>query len=616
MAITKTSFINYTRCPRFCALDNVKKLEDNISYEEYRNIEEKYLIQELLGEMFEDGVDLTNVTSEQLKVMLPYYNKVEQVAGKLASKYFKGNFKYAVDTKMQESFDTLINGIRYLCYVDIYNEDINNINIIEVKATTSKKYFELGPKINKELVPIIKRGDNGIYYFLEDIDNISNYMDEDKYYEKRSKLFDKYTSVGHYIYDVAVQRYIIEHDFLENNIKKNVKYYLAVLNHEYTFAGEYLGGEPLYRTDDAGNDIISFIDVSSITKDYQDIINNDLKKVERYVLANNPNPFPLGPYCEYKKSTKCKYKDICWKKIPEKNSVFNFLDNHHGFLENNETKHSVYDLVEMGYLSMGDVPNNFLQREKNIIQKEAYITNKPYLRMDRLESGINAITYPIYHLDFESFPCPLPRYKGEKCYSQSLFQFSLHIEKEPGVCDKEKDHYGYLAKDHLDHRLELVELMLSLIDVDKPGTVLVYNQSFEKTRIKELASFYPEYRLQLNKLNDMVFDLMYILKGNKKLYEELGYEDGDGFNFYDARMSGSFSIKKILPLFSSISYKDMEIGNGVQAYTAYIEFPKLTPKDFSHRYQKLIEYCQQDTWSMVDILKGLREYVKNSKHNV
>ena len=32
------------------------------------------------------------------------------------------------------------NGIKYICYVDIYNEVSNDINIIEVKATTSNKY--------------------------------------------------------------------------------------------------------------------------------------------------------------------------------------------------------------------------------------------------------------------------------------------------------------------------------------------------------------------------------------------------------------------------------------------------------------------------------------------
>ena len=39
MAITKTNFINYSRCPRYAALDNLRKerLMSDISYEAYKN---------------------------------------------------------------------------------------------------------------------------------------------------------------------------------------------------------------------------------------------------------------------------------------------------------------------------------------------------------------------------------------------------------------------------------------------------------------------------------------------------------------------------------------------------------------------------------------------------
>ena len=37
MTISKTTFINYTRCPRYCSLDNIKKerLNADITYKEY-----------------------------------------------------------------------------------------------------------------------------------------------------------------------------------------------------------------------------------------------------------------------------------------------------------------------------------------------------------------------------------------------------------------------------------------------------------------------------------------------------------------------------------------------------------------------------------------------------
>ncbi len=608
MAITKTKFINYARCPRYVALDDLKKekLDSMVKLEDYKKEEEEEHIMELLGNMFDgEGNDLIDVRNEHLETMMPYYNKVEILAGELASKYFKGKLKFSKTTYNQESFDAVIDNIRYLCYVDIYNENEDGINIIEVKATTTKKYLSLGSKDYS----IFKKGVDGIYYLLEDLNlNIEDYMPLKVYEKNREKLFDRYSSCGHYIYDVAVQRFIIENDMKNHGENKDIKYYLAVLNSNYVFDGKYENAEPIYDTID-GEDIISYIDVTSITRDLMDKIYLDSKKINKYISDLNVSRVPLGEYCEYKKTVKCKYCPLCFDILPEKHSIFSYMNNNFGF-KNNNVKYSIYDFINDGKVSMLDVPDEFLNREKNKIQKGCVISGKPYVNEKKIKDGIKQITYPLYHLDFETFPCPLPRYKGERPYTQSVFQFSLHIEKEPGVCDKQKDHYGYLAPDHKDHRLDLVKYMCELIPSDK--MVLVYNDSFEKTRLKELAYIFPEYKDKLLKIRDNVFDLMNVVKTKSSLYESLGYslEEAKMFNYYNPNMDGSFSIKKVLPLFSNLTYKGMEVANGVEAMVTYASFPKLLPLDYKHKYQKLIEYCSQDTYAMFEVLDGLRKTVK------
>lgn len=608
MAITKTKFINYSRCPRYVALDDLKKekLDSMISIEEYKKEEELEHITELLGGMFdENGNDLIDVKNEHLETMMPYYNKVEILAGELASKYFKGDFKFSKSTYNQESFDAVVDNIRYLCYVDIYNENDDGINIIEVKATTMKKYLALGSKEYS----IFKKGDDGIYYLLEDLNlNIEDYMPFKVYERNRDKLFDKYSAPGHYIYDIAVQRFIIENDLKSHGGNKNVKYYLAVLNSNYVFDGKYEEGEAKYDTIN-GEDIISYIDVTSVTSYLMDKIYLDSKKIKRYIDNLSGDRAPLGEYCEYKKTVKCKYCPLCFDILPEKHSIFAYINNNFGFKKGN-IKYDTYDLINDGKVSMLDIPDEMLNREKNRVQKETVISGKAYINERKIKDGIKQITYPLYHLDFETFPCPLPRYKGERPYTQSVFQFSLHVERELGVCDKEKDHYGYLAPNHDDHRLDLVKLMCDLIPDDK--MVLVYNDSFEKTRLKELAYIFPEYRDKLLKIRDNVFDLMNIVKTKSSLYEMLGYSKDEAkmFNYYHPDMDGSFSIKKVLPLFSNLTYKGMEVGNGVEAMVTYASFPKLLPLDYKHKYQKLVEYCQQDTYAMFAVLDGLRKSVK------
>lgn len=607
MAITKTKFINYVRCPRYVALDDLKKekLDSMLTIKEYKKEEELEKITELLSGMFdENGTDLIDITNDHLKTMMPYYNQVELLAGSLAPHYFKGKFKFSKSTYNQESFDAVIDNIRYLCYVDIYNENDKEINIIEVKATTTKKYLALGTKENS----IFKKDKKGIYRLLEDMNlKIEDYMPYKTYEKNKEKLFDKYTGVGHYIYDIAVQRFIIENDMKKHHENKKVNYYLAVLNSDYIFDGKYENEQPVYEKIN-GEDIISYIDVTTITQNMMDKIYLDSKKVNGYINDLCGDKVPLGNYCEYKKTVKCKYCPLCFDILPKKHSVLAYLDNHHGF-KKDKHKYNTFDLINSGKTSMLDIPDDMLNREKNLIQKRTVLENKPYINIKKIKDGIKQIKYPIYHLDFETFPCPLPRYKGEKPYTQSVFQFSLHIEKKPGVCDIKKDHYGYLAPDHQDHRLDLIKAMCDLID---EGTVLVYNDSFEKTRLKELAQIFPEYKDKLLKIKNNVFDLMNIVKTRSALYERLGYskEEAKMFNYYHPDMDGSFSIKKVLPLFSNLTYKGMEVANGVDAMVAYASFPKLLPLDYKHKYQKLVEYCQQDTYAMFAVLEGLRKIVK------
>ena len=96
----------------------------------------------------------------------------------------------------------------------------------------------------------------------------------------------------------------------------------------------------------------------------------------------------------------------------------------------------------------------------------------------------------------------------------------------------------------------------------------------------------------------------------------MGIENVDIFNYYHKDLSGGYSIKKTLPvLVPSLTYKGMDVGNGVQAYIAYINYDSDQPtfdilKTKAERRKALKRYCQQDTWAMVEILSAVREKIK------
>ncbi|MCR3905989.1 MAG: DUF2779 domain-containing protein [Tenericutes bacterium] len=608
MRISKTRFINYIRCNRHPALDEIYRdrdkaivsFTDDPELEDLIGEENKQKISVLLDDMIdEEGEDLLIKQDTQMETMMPYYSQIEVISGKAIQNRFKGDVTYSLNTFEQKRFEHEYQGFRFYCFLDGYQEDKDTIRIFEVKATTSKKFIDLEYKNNNnEKTPLFDYSPEGILMLQEDLHGDIN----DHYIEKVSKLKNRLGKEGRYVYDISYQRYVLEKAIQS---KKKVKYYLVVLNSEYIHEGLVNEkNEPIYT-----DDIITIIDVTSLTESMIPIIENDVQTVIRRLDVMNANPVDLGPHCQRKDSRECKFYPICYGHIPEKNSIFSYIGSHHGFKDSANHKHERFDLINEGYVKATDIPYEWLNRKNNIIQRDVIESDKPYVHPQKIRAGIELLRYPIYHLDFETFPCPLPRFKGEKPYSQSLFQYSIHIEHEPGVCDKDHDNYSYVATEHIDLRKDLVENMLKVIKQDG-GSIMVYNKSFEQTRLKEMAEIYPEYKSRLFDMIDRLFDLMHLLKGNKKVYSSLGFEgeDLETVNYYHKDLNGSYSIKKVLPVFSDLTYQGMGIANGTDALVTYARFPVMDKKTFEVSYRDLLEYCKQDTWAMVKILDELRNF--------
>lgn len=618
MAITKTNFINFTRCPRYLALEKIKKekVVAKMTYLDYVQELADEHVQEILSRMYEveddEEIDLVDKTDETLEAMMKYYKQVEEYAAKVCNKVFKGKTISALDTRNQESFDFNHNGIRYLCYVDVINENESNLNIIEVKATTSNSFYKIGSTVNKVFCPIFIHH-NGIDYLKDELSyDIENEMNIDDYYKHRNKLFNRYKE-GKYIFDLAVQRMIIEGEFKETNQEHKItktKYFLAVLNHEYIFDGTYDNSEPVYNQDEQGNEIVRIFDFTKITEEYQKLIVEARDNLENNIFNPDDSPVPLGIYCQYKKQVECKYfQPICGSHIPKYNSVLNYYRGIKFINDSGEKITDKLDLINDGYLNLLDIPERWISNVNHLLQWHVTKSNQAYIDKEKISLMINQLQYPIYHLDFETFPCPFPRFKGEKCYEQSPFEFSLHVEHEPGKCDKEKDNFVYLNKTLNDEREIIAKKLVELINPDQ-GTMLAQNVSFERSVLKRLAKLYPKYSKQLLKIVESSFDLLYIIQGNNKLYKELGFIDlPETWNYYHKDLNGSYSIKKTLPIFSNLSYDNLLVKNGTQAYITYLKYPLYSPEEYTIYYNALVEYCKQDTWAMVEILNALRKLV-------
>ena len=643
MYISKSRFINWTRCPMYFPME----LKHNPSGKHDIDIEREHrmeMLEELSESMAstgfpeEDDEKFDATPHPELEALLPYYNQVEEEALRVAKKYFHGIFiSDSRNVQNQKLFEYEYNGHTYSCYVDIYNENENEINIIEVKATTNSKYiFKKDDKGEKKGLFFSDAFRNGNTYDLfvkngnilklnSESSKVSDYASKN-FEQKKSSLLNRYSDVGKYPHDLAFQRFVIEHALRQEGDNRPVNYYLAVLNSEYVYDGAVdENGKCVYNNVN-GREIVTFLDMNETTEAYQETILKEIATLESYISTPHDvtKKVDVGKHCAWGGNTECLFWPHCFKTlrdVPETNSANKYLDSHGKFKMGNIA--DKYQLINEGYYKFDDVPQEWLEKKKHLIQRDCYDNGTEYIDKDKMQYWFSRLEYPIYHFDFETFGCPLPRFRGEEPYRQSVFEFSLHIEREPGICDKENDNFIFLNEECFDdERKALAKAIIDHFEFNEDGTLkgtmLAQNTSFEVGRLKELSKLFPEYSAQLLAICDKSADLMHLLKNNE-MYK--GMENDDVFNYYHKDLSGSYSIKKTLPtLVPSLTYKGMDVGNGVQAYIAYINYDSPTPTAFdkenknvmktkAERREALKRYCQQDTWAMVEILRAVRKKI-------
>lgn len=618
------------------------------------------ILEELAASMKESIIESTESIEEgdeefdfaqspELEALLPYYNQVEDEALMVAKKYFRGTFE------TQKLFEYTLHGNTYRCYVDIYNENDEEINIIEVKATTNRKYsywrnkdggneglFFRNTNARRDRITYPLFVKNGNSWHLNTADKAVSDVAFETFTNKKNDLLNRYHKVGKYPHDLAFQRFVIEHTLSQSNDHRRVNYYLAVLNSDYVYDGTVdKNGKCIYNNID-GQEIITFFNLNDITKEYQTTILKEIAYLNSYISTPHDvnNKIDVGKHCAWGENTECIFYKHCFeklRKVPKNNSANKYLDSHQSFSDWGIV--GKYQLINNGYYKFDDVPTEWLVKEKHKIQRDCYDNGIEYVDKEKMQYWFDQLEYPIYHFDFEGFPCPLPRFKGENPYTQSVFEFSLHIERKAGICDKEKDNFIFLNKEYSDDEREaLAEAIVKHFEYNEDGTLkgtmLAQFTTYEKSRLEELANLYPAYSAKLLAIRDKTADLLHLLK-NDEMYEEMykkkygmdeykemkkrkdkRIENINIFNYYHKDLSGSYSIKKTLPvLVPSLTYKGMDVGNGVQAYIAYINYDSDQPtfntlKTKAERREALKRYCQQDTWAMVEILRAVREKIK------
>ncbi|MFA9374773.1 MAG: DUF2779 domain-containing protein [Poseidonibacter sp.] len=331
------------------------------------------------------------------------------------------------------------------------------------------------------------------------------------------------------------------------------------------------------------NELFTIADVSSEVIALQENIPTILGEFEIVLedKINEPN-IDIGKHCH--NPYVCDAKDYCWKvqrQIPEY-SIFNIF--------NLGSKKQV-ELYSQGIIKLEDIPNDFAMTANQEQAVENYKSKEIFINKEKIKEFVDTLTYPIYHLDFETFQQAIPEFKGIRPYAQIPFQYSLHIEHKDGTLE----HKEYLAKDGIDPREQIAKSLCEHIPSNM--TVLAYNMSFEKGVIKKLSDLYPALSTHLLSINENMKDLM--IPFQKKYY-------------VTPSMNGSYSIKYVLPALVpefAKAYKELDgVQNGSQAMNAFANMSKMKEGEKQKMRTSLIEYCKLDTLAMVKILEKLKFY--------
>lgn len=364
-----------------------------------------------------------------------------------------------------------------------------------------------------------------------------------------------------YIMDASVQYYIMKESGLPlDDIS------LVHIDNQYVRRGE-LNVQSLFK-------------IKSVLQEAQanqEFVSNTIERLKGVLKGKRIPSLDIGEHCFT--PYECDFRGYCWQHIPE-NSVFDIAG---------LSKAEMFTIYREGIVRLEDVPDSYHLNRSQHMQVECHRTQSIHIDYEGIKSFLSSIRYPLFFMDFETFMPAVPLFENTRPYQQIPFQYSLHYRPSR---KSEVRHCEFLAEAGADPRVQFIERLLE--DTRGRGDIIVYNQSFEKKILTELARDYPGHAEEIKERISRIKDLM--LPFQKKYY-------------YTPEMRGSYSIKRVAPaLVPELDYDYLSIPDGISAMSAFERLQHETDASVTDEVRKnLLEYCGQDTLAMVRLLEGLEE---------
>lgn len=351
-------------------------------------------------------------------------------------------------------------------------------------------------------------------------------------------------------------------------------HYLIHLNSEYVRYGELkIERDQLFK-------------ITDITAEVESLVEDIAQEMELAHEYVSQDVEPKG-YCAcvYKgRSKHCTMFQYSNPDIPEYSI--------HDIARIGSSKKKLEELVDNNIFNFDEIPAHIKLSDIQQNQVESFVSNKVIKNNLEISLELKRLNYPLYFLDYETYPCAIPRFDGFSPYQQIPFQYSIHILNSP---DSELEHKEFLYIGTDDPTMSLVESLQN--DIGSAGTVIVWNKKFECKINEEIGKRIPSYQIFMDSINQRIYDLMDIFSKQFYVHKEF---------------KGSTSIKYVLPaLVPELHYKDLNIQEGGSASDCWNRVVSgiVEGADAESIAEDLKKYCGRDTEAMYAIWRHLHAMV-------
>lgn len=270
----------------------------------------------------------------------------------------------------------------------------------------------------------------------------------------------------------------------------------------------------------------------------------------------------------------CDFFGTCWKNDLTERSVFNLPLIDKGVL---------LEWFHSGWKTFDVLPNEAITKPIHRKIKEALTTNTIVIDEENLKIWNARLRGYTAAFDIEVWAPAIPEIEGTRPFEQIPFLISVH---------NENGSFSYMADYEFDDRKAMATFICDKLSHYE--TLLVYDKTLEVGVLNQLASLFPELKVDIKAIESKIIDVFDVVI--------------NGW-YYHPKLLNNFSLKKLSSLISEEQYTDVTSGlEAMYLYTAYRTEQNTIEKELLR--QRLVHYCELDAQATYSISRYFQSLLK------